>query len=155
MSKILFYHSENNVQNNVKFVSLYHHVTITLDLIYIAFISLHSVTSFLWFFMMFCSDRPSVNSILKKPFIQKRIEKFLSQEVSCWFRSKLILLVKCPYHWWVILIWLHFPSFQSLLVFCTGNFQNNFWLEHPPLLKFPVEPCPDYCNSYQLQWQSS
>lgn len=26
-------------------------------------------------------DRPSVNSILKKPFIQKRIEKFLSQEV--------------------------------------------------------------------------
>lgn len=26
-------------------------------------------------------DRPSINSILKKPFIQKRIEKFLSQEV--------------------------------------------------------------------------
>ena len=27
-------------------------------------------------------DRPSVNSILRKPFIQKRIEKFLSQEVK-------------------------------------------------------------------------
>ena len=116
----VFYHSKNNVQNNVKFVSLYHHVTIILYLIYIH-VTFISLTSFLWFFMIFCSDRPSVNSILKKPFIQKRIEKFLSQEVSCWFRSKLIL-VKCPYHWWVILIWLHFPSFRSILVFC--NFQN-------------------------------
>ena len=37
MSKMLFYHSKNNVQNNVKFVSLYHHVTIILYLIYVTF----------------------------------------------------------------------------------------------------------------------
>ena len=38
---------------------------------------------FLWFLYLLHRDRPSVNTILKKPFIQRRIEKFLSETVSC------------------------------------------------------------------------
>lgn len=44
---------------------------------------LPSFLFFIGFILSTCySDRPSINSILKKPFIQKRIEKFLTQDVS-------------------------------------------------------------------------
>ena len=102
---------------------------------------LPSFLFFIGFILSTCySDRPSINSILKKPFIQKRIEKFLTQDVSS--LSLIKMCIHCNstfmfplFYWmlWIMTTWGKISEIFSysclvsgLLIFCDVAISHNW-----------------------------
>ena len=69
---------------------------------------------------MHFSDRPSVNSVLKKPFIQKRIQLFLSEEVRQFLTEDIEIYCGCLFCSLGVILLLVF-SYHKVMVVKSGD----------------------------------